>query len=89
MEEKPPVENDVQAELPGKLAVEGVYFRCPLIGDEVLPQQEWQDKIREFLKEQLATDPGLTAVLMVHSLNKNKEKVSEIFQISWLRQELK
>jgi len=59
-----------------KYAVEGVFFRCPVIGEEVLPFKEWDQKIREFLQEQFASDPALTAVLMIHSLNKNREKVN-------------
>lgn len=44
-------------------------FRCPLISDEVLPRSEWKVKIREFLYEQLETEPGLTACLIIHNCN--------------------
>nr|CAD7430274.1 unnamed protein product [Timema monikensis] len=59
------------------LAVNGVYFKCPLIGPEVLPKDEWHKKIREFLYEQLTEEQGLTAVLIIHTCNKNREKVEQ------------
>lgn len=57
------------------LAVRGVYFRCPIIGPEILTKEEWKVKIKEFLYEQLGEERGLTACLIIHSCNKNKEKV--------------
>ncbi|KAF4522279.1 hypothetical protein B566_EDAN011975 [Ephemera danica] len=62
---------------PAQLAVSGIFFTCPLIGPEVLPKEEWHAKIREFLYEQLEHERGLTAVIMIHTLNKNKEKVEQ------------
>nr|CAD7448373.1 unnamed protein product [Timema bartmani] len=59
------------------LAVNGVYFKCPLIGPEVLTKDEWHKKIREFLYEQLTEERGLTAVLIIHTCNKNREKVEQ------------
>lgn len=44
-------------------------------GPEVLSKDEWKVKIKEFLYEQLAGEKGLTACLIIHSCNKNKEKV--------------
>lgn len=64
-------------ELPLSLAVQGVYFRCPLINDEVLPKEEWRLKIKDFLYEQLSDEQGLTACLIIHSCNKNREKVEQ------------
>ncbi|XP_026481528.1 UBX domain-containing protein 6 [Ctenocephalides felis] len=55
------------------LATKGVYFRCPMVSDEILPKDEWKPKIREFLYEQLADERGLTSCLIIHSLN-TKEK---------------
>lgn len=51
------------------LAVLGVFFRCPLISDEILPRKEWKIKIKEFLYEQLEEDLGLTASLIIHNCN--------------------
>uniref|UniRef100_A0A182R5J6 UBX domain-containing protein n=1 Tax=Anopheles funestus TaxID=62324 RepID=A0A182R5J6_ANOFN len=57
-------------------AVRGVFFRCPMIGDEVLPYKEWKGKIKEFLYEQLAADRGLTACLIIYNCNpKDKAEV--------------
>ncbi|XP_055716294.1 UBX domain-containing protein 6 [Phlebotomus papatasi] len=52
------------------LAVQGVYFRCPLVSDEVLPKSEWRTKIKEFLYDQLNNeDSGLSACLIIHNCN--------------------
>lgn len=57
------------------LAVQGVYFRCPLVSDEVLPKSEWRTKIKEFLYDQLNNeDSGLSACLIIHNCN-TKDKV--------------
>uniref|UniRef100_A0A1B6DSL4 PUB domain-containing protein n=1 Tax=Clastoptera arizonana TaxID=38151 RepID=A0A1B6DSL4_9HEMI len=59
------------------LAVKGVYFKCPLIGPEILSKEEWRVKIKDFLYEQLGEERGLTACLIIHSCNKNKDKVEQ------------
>lgn len=69
----PSVPDEVEAS--PVLAVRGVYFRCPIIGPEILTKEEWKGKIKEFLYEQLGEEKGLTACLIIHSCNKNKEKV--------------
>lgn len=46
-------------------------------GPEILTKREWNAKIREFLYEQLEHERSLTAVLMIHSLNKNRDKVEQ------------
>ncbi|XP_049546471.1 UBX domain-containing protein 6 [Anopheles darlingi] len=57
-------------------AVQGVYFRCSMISEEVLPRKEWKVKIKEFLYEQLALDRGLTACLIIYNCNpKDKAEV--------------
>ncbi|XP_058832809.1 UBX domain-containing protein 6 [Topomyia yanbarensis] len=56
------------------LAVQGVYFRCPLISEEVLPRAEWKVKIKNFLYEQLEIEKGLSACLIIYNCNP-KEKV--------------
>lgn len=55
------------------LAVQGVYFRCPLISEEVLARKEWKVKIKEFLYEQLEHEKGLSACLIIYNCNP-KEK---------------
>lgn len=50
-------------------AVQGVYYRCPLVSDEILPKKEWKAKIKEFLYEQLEQEPGLTSCLIIHNCN--------------------
>ncbi|KAJ4448122.1 UBX domain-containing protein 6 [Periplaneta americana] len=59
------------------LAVTGVYFKCPMIGSDILSREEWTKKIKEFLYEQLEEERGLTACLIIHSCNKNREKVGQ------------
>ncbi|XP_075217334.1 GDI interacting protein 3 isoform X2 [Lycorma delicatula] len=68
---------DSDEQLPLALAVQGVYFRCPLISDEILSKDEWKLKIKEFLYEQLCEEQGLTACLIIHSCNKSREKVEQ------------
>ncbi|XP_065340464.1 UBX domain-containing protein 6 [Cloeon dipterum] len=67
----PPVQD------PERMLISGIYFACPMIGPEVLTKKEWDIKIREFLYEQLEHERSLTAVLMIHSLTKNREKVEQ------------
>lgn len=64
-----------EVDLAPVLAVKGVYYKCPLIGPEILSKEEWNVKIRNFLYEQLPEEKGLTACLILYSLNKNREKV--------------
>ncbi|EDW61494.1 UBX domain-containing protein 6 [Drosophila virilis] len=58
------------------LACEGVFFRCPLIGEEVLPKQAWKLKIKDFLYQQLEFERGLTACLIIQNCNL-KEKADD------------
>lgn len=44
-------------------------------GPDVLTREEWNKKIKEFLYEQLEEERGLTACLIIHTCNKNREKV--------------
>lgn len=55
-------------------AVQGIYFRCPLINEEILSRKEWKTKIKEFLYEQLVHEKGLSACLIIYNCNP-KEKV--------------
>ncbi|SPP73493.1 UBX domain-containing protein 6 [Drosophila guanche] len=59
------------------LACEGVFFRCPMVSDEILPKKDWKVKIKEFLYQQLEEgDRGLTACLIIHNCNV-KEKADD------------
>lgn len=49
--------------------VDGVFFGCPMISDEILSKKEWTVKIKAFLYEQLVADPGLTACLIIKNCN--------------------
>lgn len=61
------------------LAANGVYFKCPLIGEEILSREEWIERIREFLMSSLEdeSESGLTACLMIRSLNTECDKVNQ------------
>ena len=70
--------NDLDSSLKQKLnivsekkdyTIDGVFFSCPLISDEVLPKKDWKIKIKNFLYEQLASDPGLTSCLIIKNCN--------------------
>ncbi|CAI9716142.1 domain-containing 6-like [Octopus vulgaris] len=50
-------------------------FTCPDIGPAVLPKQEINEYIREFLYNSLEAQPEMTSTLMIQTLNKNKEAV--------------
>lgn len=49
--------------------VDGVFFGCSLISEEILPKKEWKGKIKEFLYEQMTDDAGLTACLIIKNCN--------------------
>lgn len=61
------------------LACQGVFFRCPMISDEVLTKQEWKIKIKEFLYQQLEEERALTSCLIIWNCN-TKEKAEECIQ---------
>ncbi|CAG9766427.1 unnamed protein product [Ceutorhynchus assimilis] len=63
------------------LAVTGVYFKCPLISDEILSKDEWKVKIKEFLFAALEEERGITACLILYSCNYNRSKVQECANI--------
>lgn len=66
---------DVVQDCSPVLAVTGVYFSCPLIGPDVLQKQDMRAKIKEFLYEQMAEEKALTACLLIHTVNDDREKV--------------
>ena len=70
-----------------KCAVQGVYFRCPFVSEEILPKKEWKDKIKSFLYGQLdgsieefSEENGLTACLIIHNCN-IKERALQCIEI--------
>jgi UBX domain-containing protein 6 len=70
-----------------KYAVQGVYFRCAFVSEEILPKKEWKDKIKAFLYGQLDTsitqfseENGLTACLIIHNCNV-KERAVQCIEI--------
>lgn len=52
-----------------------VLFKCPDIGEAVLPKEEMVAYIEEFLLGQLAEEPEMASALMIYTLNKDKDKV--------------
>ena len=52
-----------------------ILFKCPDIGEMVLPKDEMEAYIHEFLLNQLAEEPEMSSALMIHTLNKDKEQV--------------
>lgn len=58
------------------LACQGVYFRCPLISEEIMPKKDWKIRIKEFLYQQLENERGLTACLIIQNCNV-KEKADD------------
>ncbi|GFQ96022.1 UBX domain-containing protein 6 [Trichonephila clavata] len=71
-----PVKKDlvVQDSCPA-LTVSGVYFKCSIIGPEVLPKKEIKQRIKQFLYEPLEQERGFTACLITPTANENKENV--------------
>lgn len=60
---------------PTEMSVSGVYYHCPLVGQEVRPREEIELKIREFLYAQAEEEPVLGYALIIQTANKNREKV--------------
>ncbi|XP_013190978.1 UBX domain-containing protein 6 [Amyelois transitella] len=56
-------------------AASGIFFRCPMISNDILPRDEWKANIKAFLYEQLEEERGLTACLIIQSCNSNREKI--------------
>lgn len=73
-------EKSVDLEASPHLAVNGVYFRCPMVSNEVLAKDDWKIKIKEFLYEQLEEERGLTACLIIQSCNSNREKIRDCIE---------
>ncbi|CAG9839959.1 unnamed protein product [Diabrotica balteata] len=76
-----PTKSTDEYEFSHHLAVKGVYFKCPLISDEVLPKEEWKVKIKEFLFNTLEEERGMTSVLIIYSCNYNRSKVTDCVNV--------
>ncbi|XP_074644212.1 UBX domain-containing protein 6-like [Tubulanus polymorphus] len=59
----------------------GVFFKCPMVGPDVLPKSEMEAKINEFLLMQLSEEPEMASAMMIHTLNKDKDKVKSCVDI--------
>lgn len=73
--------SEMQLESSPYLAVNGIFYRCPMISDAVLTKEEWRIQVREFLYEQLEEERGLTACLIIHSCNYNRTKVKDCVDV--------
>jgi len=62
-------------EIEAPSGVNAILYKCPLIGDQVLPKDEMLKCIRTFLYSQLDEEPGLTSCLIIRTFNKDQEKV--------------
>jgi len=63
-------------EVEGPAQLEGVYYKCPMVGEEVYTKDVMKEKIKEFLYSQLEEETALTAALIIHTCNSPREKVS-------------
>lgn len=61
--------NNVQTDEKKDYTIDGVFFTCPMISEEVLSKNEWKVKIKKFLYEQFEADPGLTSCLIIKNCN--------------------
>ncbi|MGH0181085.1 UNVERIFIED_CONTAM: hypothetical protein FKN15_005755 [Acipenser sinensis] len=72
---KVPVKED-----PASLSVSGVYFTCPLTG-ATLTKGEREAHIKEAILMKFAEDPVEASVMMVHTFNKDREKVKAATEV--------
>jgi len=63
-------------EYEGPEQMEGVYYKCGLIGEDMYTKDVMKVKIKEFLYSQLAEERALTAALIIHTCNSPKDKVT-------------
>ncbi|KAK6176724.1 hypothetical protein SNE40_014967 [Patella caerulea] len=52
-----------------------IFYKCPEIGEAILPKSEMEAYIHEFLLNGLAEEPEMSSALMIQTLNKDREKV--------------
>uniref|UniRef100_A0A0B7ADQ2 UBX domain-containing protein n=1 Tax=Arion vulgaris TaxID=1028688 RepID=A0A0B7ADQ2_9EUPU len=55
--------------------LESVFFKCSDIGPQVLTKTEMENAIHSFLLDNYEDEPEMTSAIMIHTLNKNNEKV--------------
>ncbi|XP_013111691.2 UBX domain-containing protein 6 [Stomoxys calcitrans] len=67
-----------ESESKSEMMCDGVFYRCPLVSDEVLPKKDWKIKIKEFLYQQLSTseEKALTSCLIILNCN-TKDKADD------------
>ncbi|XP_039622914.1 UBX domain-containing protein 6 [Polypterus senegalus] len=61
-------------------SVSGVYFICPLTGT-TLKKNERENHIKEAILMKFADDPLEASIMMVHTFNKDREKVSAAIEV--------
>ncbi|XP_076756153.1 GDI interacting protein 3 isoform X1 [Xylocopa sonorina] len=74
-----PSEEQIQAAIKDNslLAVTNIYYRCPYLSNEILSQDEWKVKIKEFLYAQLrGEEAGIISCLVIQNCNSKKEKIN-------------
>nr|XP_023699902.1 UBX domain-containing protein 6 isoform X1 [Paramormyrops kingsleyae] len=62
------------------LSVSGVYFKCPLT-DGVFKKNEREPRIKEAILMHFANDPVQASIMMIHTFNKDREKVKAAVEI--------
>jgi len=63
------LEKEARKKKTENLAVDGVYFRCPHIGPQVLSRNQWKETIKKHLYDQLKKDKIITPCVIVKTLN--------------------
>lgn len=66
---------DPQEVVQDSVPMAAILFKCPEIGEMVLPKDEMETYIHEFLLTQLAEEPEMSSALMIYTLNKDKEQI--------------
>ena len=69
------MQGPVEIEKDHSPVLQHVLYTCPDIGPAVFPKNEIDGYIHEFLLGQLAEEPEMSSAVMIHTLNKDKEKV--------------
>ncbi|XP_062411619.1 UBX domain-containing protein 6 [Sardina pilchardus] len=64
----------------GGLSVSGIYFICPLTGSK-LAKSEREHCIKEAILMRFAEDPVEASIMMIHTFNKDQEKVKAAVDI--------
>lgn len=70
-----------EVELDAHPAAKVILFCCPLVGPEVLPKEEMEVRIEEFLLSQLTEEPEMTSALMIQTLNKSQDAIKQCIEM--------